>query len=350
MNARSRTPRRQALGMAAALAWVLAACQLVLGTEGGYRCKDNTGCPSSLACASESGACVMPCSEEICAAANATCSPATQTCTGSMPITDAGMDPETSEPETGPTKPFALGLSCGRNDDCVSNFCADGRYLAAATQAITGPICSKACCTSGDCGPGLACQANGKGARFCVTLAGLKRSTQGSKTGGDACTTGRDCLSGLCQNTKCVDTCCDATQCAAGTVCKFEAVDAIRGWHCLKPIANGTNTCIADNLCQTNLCLNSKCRVPCCKDTQCGGGFCTYEFQAVVKEQPTYCLGAGAAGNPSGASCANDTECISGLCDDALRCARICCVDGDCGPGKSCKPDAARSLMRCVTN
>jgi hypothetical protein len=332
----------------------LAACQIVLGNESTFQCKDNAGCPTGRACAIASGTCVAPCDESACTAEGGMCNPTTQACDPSSVMMDAADVPDAGPLETGPTKPYPLGVPCGVGTDCASAFCADGRYLAAATFAKVGSICSKTCCTSSECGNGLVCQSSGKGARYCVPAEALGRGAQGIKPGGDTCMEDAQCASGLCKGSRCVDTCCNATQCRPGTECRFDAVDSIRGWHCLVPPGGATGatqtSCTVDTTCRSNYC-NNTCRTACCNDAQCGAAglaFCRYEYQAITSEQPMFCLGAGAMGGAPGQTCGSDPECLSSFCDNG-RCAQPCCVDSNCSGGKKCRPDPMRALHRCVT-
>lgn len=341
-------------GTLAWLALALVGCQWALGSEGAYLCKDNQGCPAGKACARSVGVCVDPCDTTQCTASGGTCNDDTQQCdiTGAM---DAS-EPDGGEPtEAGPSKPYPLGIGCAVDTDCTSKLCADARHLATTTFSKVGSICSKSCCSSTDCGQGLVCQSNGKGARYCVPSRAVGRSSQGTKSGGAACTGSEQCVSGLCTNGRCVDTCCVASQCQAPTECRFDALDGIRGWHCFAPPPAATGgiqaSCTASTQCKSNLCVNT-CRTPCCSDTQCGAAsgmlaFCAYEYKSLVQEQPLYCLGAAAPGSLAGETCTSDVSCKSGFCDEG-KCATPCCVDSDCGGTMKCKPDIARGLPRCV--
>jgi hypothetical protein len=329
----------------------LVSCQAVLGGEGTFLCKDNAGCPNGRACAIATGTCVAPCDPSACAAEGGGCNPNTQACDPGVAM-DADV-PDAGPMETGPQKPYPLGIACDTSADCASAFCADGRYLAATTFGKVGSICSKPCCTSAECGTGLVCQSSGKGARYCVPAEALGRGAQGVKSGGDACTENAQCTSGLCKATRCVDTCCNAIQCKAGSECRFDAVDSVRGWHCLIAPGGATGatqtTCAADTTCKSNYC-NTVCRTACCSDAQCGAAglaYCRYEYQARTSEQPMFCLGSGATGGMPGQACTSDPDCLSTFCEN-MRCAQPCCLDSDCSGAKKCRPDPARQLPRCV--
>lgn len=339
--------------IAAAVVVSQGGCEALISGSPSYVCKSDEGCPAGKGCATGRGECVDRCDPEGCASRGGTCDPVNQTCVVGDATVEAGPLPPTDSGVDAPTKPYDLGLECQLDGDCKSNLCADSRFLSQAAFEKTRAVCSKTCCTSSDCDAGFFCHSGGKGGRYCLPMAKVGRGPQGAKVGGDTCTKGSDCRSGLCGATgKCVDTCCGDNQCKTGTVCRFADSEGVRQWTCQAATGStaGTN-CGNDAACQSNLCVTS-CRPSCCSDTSCQAGgtfrYCTYSYALTNPEQPLFCLRATAIGSLPGQTCGNDQDCISGLCEKT-KCMAVCCTDADC-PGQACRPlqDRSPPLLRCV--
>ncbi len=341
--------------IAAAVAVSQGGCEALIAGSPSFVCKSDEGCPTGKACATGRGECVERCNPDGCASRGGTCDSVNQTCVVGDAAVEAGPPLPVDSGSDAPVKPYDLGLECQLDADCKSNLCADSRFLAQPTFEKTRSVCSKTCCTSSDCDAGFFCHSGGKGGRYCLPMAKAGRGPQGTKVGGDTCTQSTECRSGLCDGTKCVDTCCGDAQCKVGTSCVFAAADGTKQWTCAASTGSGFSTaCTLDTTCKSKLCGNGRCAPSCCNDAACAavpGGFfghCTYEYAALKPEQPLYCLGVSVSGNAVGDPCTGDTECLSSVCEKN-KCVAVCCSDADC-PGQACRPALGRSppLLRCV--
>jgi hypothetical protein len=342
-----------------AVVWLIpaagAGCQAIIGATPVYRCTSNEGCPTNLACATGSGACIERCNANACALQGSLCSLETQRCeSADAGVADARMDAT----ETAALKPYGLGQRCAGDSDCSSNLCADVRHLAAGIYAKTENVCSKTCCNSADCDPGFFCHGSDKGGRYCISKekVGRDSSVTAAASGGEACSKNADCRSGLCTGLRCSDTCCkenvrDPNQCKGGSLCRFAPLDGVRTWNCLSGAGAATGaSCVLDSDCASNYCISSLCRAPCSGDSSCVAGSCRYAFAARDIEQPLFC--AASSSTAVGNACSDDLECVSALCEKQ-KCTAVCITDADCPrtpvPQK-CRPNNLRSppLLRCV--
>lgn len=227
----------------------------------------------------------------------------------------------------------AWGSACGADAQCAPGFqCA-------------GERCTRSCCRSEDCGAGWVCASG----RLCQPASVLGRGV-GSLRAGEGCATGADCRSGLCEGSRCIDTCCSHADCGAGMTCRISSSGNI----CR--VGEGLNygsTCSDDDQCASSLCRsigNAKlCSEPCCSSSECGSFNVAGVRITLGCEYPNGTGSACVAGDfgvvPQGGNCKNGNECRSGRCS-AGRCGDTCCTDADCpAPGWRCRlDDAARGF------
>ena len=199
---------------------VSCALGLCLGPAGGSGtctrdCSSATDCPSGFACTRPSPGdpkvCVdieKPCTVGGTECATGLCLSA-QGCTASCDsaadcpnrATSLGVPPYTCNVAFGSSGPIcvppsdilgpdAIGASCplSGSSTCRSGLCDTG--------APTGPMCTQICDPMGGCAPSLGCFPLANGASFVLVC-----SRAGNRAIGDSCSSGRDCDSGLCDDT-----------------------------------------------------------------------------------------------------------------------------------------------------
>jgi hypothetical protein len=356
----NRTSATKLVGTAGLLVGLLVGCQvLVPGDVPNSQCIgiDPSSCPSGMACDGNRGICV-PLDD----------------------ISEGGVDGHPGPtPESGPDvkQPSPVGGKCVTDSDCATGLlCGTTTILTAAIVRDGLPICTKACCTSDDCGDGFICYAPGTGGTYCVKADLADRTPLGTAKAGDACSIGDDCRSGLCQNQHCMDTCCGAQTCGNGTACRYTALlpgPTVAGvqaqhdsWECdVVPESGGDagagSTCGSNTQCADFNCIKGslttgfRCTPTCCKADDCTAAglvnnVCAYG--SGDNDQLKWCKEPNAAGAPEGQPCSIAQDCAGLYCDSSThKCGRPCCVDADCKTGESCKPSTdSTPFLRCVTH
>lgn len=161
------------------------------------------------------------------------------------------------------------GQTCGpTGSSCRSGLCDVG-----------DDQCQAGCCTDADCG-GLLCtwRAVGGGQRMmCDTPTGI-----GFGRTGDDCSQflELECLSGICifaqGRAQCADGCCSAQDCPNGYQCG-QVQSGVQGDDSVTtgcvPLTRGNlafgEPCIADEACQSGMCVQEQCAEPCCETAHC---------------------------------------------------------------------------------
>jgi hypothetical protein len=274
---------------------------------------------------------------------------------------DAGKDTDA------PVGPSPLGGECVVDGDCASGLlCGTSSMLTAAVVPQNSkPICTKPCCRSSDCAAGFVCFAGGTGGNYCVAADRAARHppASGGKSGGQTCADDEDCRSGLCTGTRCVDTCCDPDQCAAGSTCRIATLNTHATWACGAPNGGGAldlnGACSANNAnCKNDNCVQPfsssyRCTPPCCRASDCTAlGFannvCAYGQAG--NDLIKWCYEPNSSGKAVGTTCSANTDCTSRYCDAELgRCANVCCTNSDCASGETCRPSPGGTpYLRCV--
>lgn len=334
----------------------LVGCSLIVpDAVPSYRCTgaDPSACPSGLVCDPVALVCVQSSAlvdggdEE------------------TPPEDDGGEDVKTDQ--DGPSGPSPLGGNCFVDTDCASGLLCGSSTILTTTivPANSKPVCTRPCCRSSDCAAGFICFPGGTGGNYCVAAKKADRTppSSGGKSGGQTCADDTDCRSGLCTATKCVDTCCDPSDCAAPTQCRVSTVNGHVGWACGAPNPGTTldlnGDCSGANAskCKNDNCVQPfstpRCTPTCCSASDCTAlGFannvCAYGTAGT--DQLKWCFEPNGSGKALGSTCTANADCASRYCDAELgRCANVCCTTTDCGSGESCRPSPGGTpLLRCV--
>lgn len=340
-----------ALGVAAAIA---VGCSVIVpGDVPDFQCTgaSASACPSGMVCDTTTGKCVA----------------------------DAGVIDEDAGDEAGEDAadaradvdagPAPVGAPCRVDKDCASKLCGTDTFLTPTMTAGTGPVCTQPCCTSADCPVGAVCFGAGTGGNYCVAAAKAERTPpkSGGKSAGTLCGGNTECRSGLCQLGRCLDTCCNADECAAGTTCRASTVQTPATapphdiWICAPPPpsadAGAGDRCVDQPNCYNENCIGSGagrvCRPSCCTKSDCNSqlgsttAHCAYSTSNT--DQLKFCfLTTNNSAAPNGSTCGQPTECQSDYCDDGTgKCLSICCVDSDCAATEACRP-SPKGFLRCV--
>jgi hypothetical protein len=208
---------------------------------------------------------------------------------------------------------------------------------------------------------------NGTGG-FCWPALEAGRALPGPAPAGVDCLDGVECRSGVCEQGRCVDACCDDSYCSQGAdICRVKPTPLVNHeiWACgAPPGGTPTSDCNDDNDCPTGRCeqvtIDARiCIEPCCSSSECGELPGPLGVQALVCRPLDGTLRACAEAvdlglNPRGvgAACTSAVQCRSGLCDPAGYCTDYCCDDASCGDTTrfSCQPvsEGSNWALRCV--
>jgi hypothetical protein len=346
----TRVHLRPAIASAVACVAALVGCQLLVpGDVPEFRCvgSDPSACPLGLVCDTTTSRCVQPAS--------------IQDAGEERVVDDDPPDAPIDDAEAGPAD---IGGACINDEDCKPGLlCGDSFSLTSAIIDNKG-LCTKPCCTSDDCPPSFVCFGAGTGGSYCVPADKAQRSPTGFNKPGEACDSGADCRSGLCNGGRCVDGCCSADDCAEGTTCRIFHVEvpppARETWACAAPaIGVGVGqSCQGGVKCQNDNCAGTplKCRPPCCNSQECVAigsnfGVCAYGAILLSNTFEKWCLDENQKGPKAlGESCSGHHDCESLFCDyQSKKCLAVCCVDEDCRPGEVCRPSPVTTpYLRCV--
>lgn len=255
-----------------------------------------------------------------------------------------------------------LGDACMSDTECpTGSFCVGGVVLS--NKLGPGAVCTTTCCTSDGCPSGFVCYGPGTGGDYCVKASAIGRSIGGAKAGMTA-GSASECRSGLLgSNGRCADTCCFASDCAAGSSCMAATLDGHVTLTCTTPFGTGDEdaNCTVQmpaSQCKAGQCVDygfgyRACSMPCCGSAACGhiAGFPTvcYDEQTGSDYVPV-CSGTAVStgSKPTGAACGGNSECRSLRCPSGY-CSDVCCTDADCAP-LVCRPTAlGGKALRCVT-
>lgn len=345
-----RTRRRGIFYVCAGLAWLAAACSLIVdGQVGEFKCSgiEPSACPSGMICNAAKSKCVQP---------------------GFRDPNDPGPIPPGQEDIDGQVSgPAGLGIPCVFDRECLPGLvCGSSTMLTTeVVPAGSSSICTKPCCTSKECGDNYVCFAPGTGGNYCIAAEKAQRMVafENGKTGGEPCGAPEECRSGLCTDGVCNDTCCTQKDCAVGSTCRASNISGHVGWTCALDKDAGkelNEPCTSPDECQNENCVavdspSSKGCVPsCCSASDCDTqGFpnaaCVYGNSGL--DNLKWCLKTQLNGPlDAGARCNDDKDCRTRVCDaEQGVCVTACCSDNDCAPGEACKPSlVATPRLRCV--
>ncbi len=239
--------------------------------------------------------------------------------------------------------PRQLGEPCSVDEQCVSgSICVARAALGLTLEDVGGDaVCSRTCCSDGDCGPGARCWASGSGARGCVPEAILRLGAQGVPTAA-SCSESADC----------------------GDECTLQSASGYRSatrsaYACGAPVGSSSVDCDSSADCRSGLCIQycglidcfSVCSTACGSSDDCSSlESCGWVDVRGVFLQTCVVRWEGA---PGGAACDNDDDCRDDACligSTGRYCASSCCSDDDCFPGSRCRPVAnhGRWEMLCI--
>lgn len=150
---------------------------------------------------------------------------------------------------------------------------------------------------------------------------------------GQACTSGTQCLGGLCTNGVCVGGCLTNADCGAGAYCS--------NYRCY-PYQNKPDgsVCSQSSECASQFCFNGFCRTTCIPSFPVcpSGTFC--QPNTAVPGVGGVCLPTGGQ-LPNGAACQFDSQCISNFCNNGI-CGYSCNAGYICPPGTTCNTASGR--------
>jgi hypothetical protein len=332
--------------------------QICVGKQCMPSCVGSDDCPAGTFCDTVQGACLLVDGGVEAAAESGADAMLDQSVRDAPP-----GDGSSPAPESGGAC-RSLGCKCGGPVDCDSAICVDRVAVTSALYTAAGnySFCSQPCCTSGDCPAGSVCFATDAGGNYCVKPAWLgdRSASLGTAMGGQTCSTGADCRSGLCPSSTlhCADTCCSATgQCSSGsgTTCVYgnfpgTGFDTHFTANCGKSNSSGLpagSPCGRNSDCAENMCAvppppavaRLTCLAPCRSSSDCNPttDSCWYLFvggdlfsACTVYDGPKL-PGAVCPGGQT--DCGNDL-CVAGTCSD------VCYGDKDC--------TAVPGLQHCV--
>ena len=279
--------------------------------------------------------------------------------------------------------PAAAGSGAGMGSPCTRDAECGGALLCRSAPGTNSFICTTDC--GAGCPQGTSCQPaqtpSGAGANACLLAPGIPDLCT-------FCTSGQDCLAGICLTTGrqnyCSSSCTGNDQCGAGYACYEQycvpsgsscpapqcqgAWDCPQGYACMEGMCAATghsgDRCEVSLYCEPcSLCIGSYseafCRSCCggtgqggscdaCNPASCSGGSCLNLEDTSgqqLADQVCVPVGAGAC-----LACAADTDCQQGLACVAGRCHAPCnpgaanaCDARACGSAEG----AARAVCAC---
>lgn len=237
------------------------------------------------------------------------------------------------------------GQDCASNADCGGDTCAalqgGGRQCARVVGGnFTCTAMPMGCTTSSDCPVGQQCQGG-------TCVAGLPGAGLG-----EPCDSNDACSSGLCSNGACTQTCNsnDITgSCPAGFYCNGSAASCNEGF-CLAGGPGGGQlgqSCTEDTECASLFCEAGSCSQPCTPD---GAATCPSGF--ACQTGALECLGSCQQSGALGDICDTNFECTSGICatlGDLSFCTEFCTDAMPCPDNFTCTPAGGDSSV-CVPN
>ena len=165
--------------------------------------------------------------------------------------------------------------------------CFDANECRDAVCDTTHRECLRTCCTDADCG-GLMCTIQQAGQSY-KKICDFNLFTGYGQIGDPCPYGGEDCLSGLCADSpdgipRCTDNCCTSFDCPGDHRCVqvgtpnpygggyyFLNLCQLKGTGSIAP-GNPCNERVYPSECQSDLCVNGRCALPCCDDGDCSTG------------------------------------------------------------------------------
>ncbi len=247
-------------------------------------------------------------------------------------------------------EPLADGTSCGNpascdpaagggyestpHDACAAGACGGQAHVPCGLYKCNGTACKVACADSNDCISGTYCDA---GTNTCKLVADT-----GNPCSANAQCSSNFCVDGLCCNSACTGFCercndagslglCIPTQSGQDPDNECAGADACNGQGaCGKQPGSA---CALDVDCLTGICEDATCcDVTCsgaCKrcDLPAFNGTCSpvdASGQVMGCTGNQACDGTGSCKSSNGNTCASNTDCLSGFCQDNYCCNSSC--------------------------
>jgi hypothetical protein len=209
-----------------------------------------------------------------------------------------------------------IGSPCSNDAECGTGLCVSSNAVDLESEMSAPSFCGKACCTDDECGSGNVCLVPGNGARVCVPA---EVTARGSQLPGERCARDEDCTSGVCSSFRCMTVCARNADCN-GQLCIYDEPFVCGSAQGTLPL--GSACYVLANLCESGLCIDSTCSVPCGSDADCTveGYRCDFPTDSdlfdfsILGRQAVCIAGAPIEGTPS-----------------------MCCRDDDCGNGQKCR-------------
>lgn len=245
---------------------------------------------------------------------------------------------------TGGVAPGSIGTPCSTAAECNATLFCENPAVFGGTS---GPkVCTRACCKSEECGSGSSvCYPAVQGGSACVPAASVGRAEPGAGAAGDTCAKHSDCRSGLCDGSKCFDTCCSDQNCSGSQYCVKRTLPAATRsvWACGPSTSGGgyQALCSTDSQCQSGVCSSGiYCSKSCCTAKDCTG-FANFVCLHTAGLRRCAYPGFSPGTKNLGDTCGSSTECKTGHClgnaTTGYYCSDTCCGNSDCGGGFSCR-------------
>lgn len=308
-----------------------------------YKClspkKPGQGCTLNSDC--ESGKCLLAqCADSTGALPeNSTCSLGGAKCTSGTVCLPSGRLYKC-------LKPKAIGEKCSLNQDCAS-----GKCILTNCANSNGTIAKNSTCSLG----GSACESG----TTCLPADGVYKCLS-PKALGENCTLDKDCASGKCVLTHCINS--DGTV-PSGGVCSLGGAVCASGTSCqpsegvykCQPLKSAGSNCTLNTDCASNKCVLTVCSNA--DGTVSSGSPCS--LGGVSCQSGTSCQSSGSlyrcvAKKAIGDGCTLDQDCSSGKCvlahcvdpSGRVPIGGVCSAGGvACVSGSTCKADGV--LWRC---
>ncbi len=247
--------------------------------------------------------------------------------------------------------------TCDDSDPCTQDVVAGAAEtcnIVCTTTAVTACVDGDMCCPEGcasdtdqDCAcVPASCADAGKN---CGTLP----DGCGQMLICGSCPAQESCYANICQLSGGIgDSCQDATSCTQTGLCISNS-----GWpggYCSAPCPNGDGDCPDGTHCEGSI---DSCVQSCTDDSECNAGYACFDFSDAAgdprKDGRTECLPVGSGIRPTGAPCANISDCTGGPGTQCIvawpqgYCSSFCGVDADCDAGSHCDANGVADGGRC---
>ncbi len=210
-----------------------------------------------------------------------------------------------------------IGAPCTDGGDCNTDYCL----------SINNPMesyCTRSCAATSDCPLDFTC-ARVNGAKQCVRETTFGSMAMFDVPTGGACTAEvNNCQSGLCSaGDFCLERCSRKSDCAFISLdCITVELPAQQGTVFLNACASNSGfdlgaTCLNNEQCASGVCnrYNMECVQPCCSGGDCDAGDICTVYDLATALPLTVCQTPGVVGMLEyGATCNDNVSCRSGLC------------------------------------